>query len=76
MDDISYFPLKASPAFFIDNRDQRDLLYDFVKKHGISHPANPQYDFLEYLKNRELDSASLLRDLREQIALGRQLQKR
>lgn len=76
MDYINYFPVKTSPVFFMDGRNQRDLLYDFVEKHGNSHPANPQYDFLEYLKNRELDYATLLGDLREQIALGRQLQKR
>lgn len=74
-DYISYFPLKKSPVFFMDGRNQRELLYDFVEKHGNSHPANPQYAFLEYLKNRELDYAALLHGLREQIELGYQLQK-
>lgn len=75
MDYIDYFPLKKSPQFFMDGRNQRELLYDFVEKHGNSHPANPQYDFLEYLKNRELDYAPLLDSLREQIELGHQLLK-
>lgn len=69
-DYLSYFPLKKSPMFFMDGRDQRALLYDFVEKHGNSYPANPQYDFLAYLKNRELDHASLLHDVREQIESG------
>jgi hypothetical protein len=74
-DYLDYFPLKNSPQCFMDGRNQRDLLYDFVEKNGNSHPANPQYDFLEYLKNRELDYATLLHDLREQIELGHQLPK-
>lgn len=74
-DYLDYFPLKSSPQFFMDGRDQRELLYDFVEKHGNIHPANPQYEFLEYLHDRELDYADLLHGLREQIALGHQLLK-
>lgn len=75
MDYLGFFPVKKSPEFFMDGRNQRELLYDFVEKHGHSHPANPQYDFLEYLKNRELDYASLLYGVRGQIELGHQLLK-
>jgi hypothetical protein len=74
MDYLGYFPLKKSPEFFMDGRDQRALLYDFVEKHGNIHPANPQYEFLEYLHDRELDYATLLHGIREQIELGHQLQ--
>lgn len=74
-DYLSYFPVKQSPEFFMDGRNQRKLLYDFVEKHGNSHPANPQYAFLEYLKNRELDYATLIRGIREQIELAHQLLK-
>lgn len=74
-DYLDYFPLEKSPQFFMDGRNQRELLYDFVEKHANTHPANPQYAFLEYLKNIEMDYATLFQDLHEQIELGHKLQK-
>lgn len=74
-DYLSYFPLKKSPQFFMDGRNQRDLLYDFVEKQGNSHPPNPQYAFLEHLKSRELDYATLLHGLHKQIELCKALLK-
>jgi hypothetical protein len=71
---LSYFPLKNSPMFFMDGRNQRKLLYDFVendKRHN--YPNNTQHTIFENIKNFELDYLGLIESLKKQIDFGNKL---
>ena len=68
---LSYFPLEKSPMFFMDGRNQKKLLYDFVEADKImNYPDNSQHAINTHVKNFELNYLSLIADLKKQIELG------
>jgi hypothetical protein len=73
-DYLAYFPLKDSPMFFSDRRDQQALLYDFVAQdHDDHHPVNTEFAILEHIKDVEMDLNALLVSLEHEAALGYRL---
>ena len=57
--------------FFMDGRNQKKLLYDFVEADKImNYPDNSQHAINTHVKNFELNYLSLIADLKKQIELG------
>lgn len=73
-DYLPYFPLKDSPMFYSDGRNQQELLYKFVEnEHNDNYPLNKEFTLLDHIKNVEMDLNALVDSLEHQIAFGYKL---
>lgn len=73
-DYLPYFPIKDSPMFYSDGRNQQALLYEFVENENNSTSLlNKEFTILENIKNVEMDLNALIDSIENQIVLGYRL---